>query len=117
MRKWVLLGGAIIAEVAGTVTLRATVDQPGWVPVVVVAYAAAFTLIGLTLRAGMQIGVVYGIWGATGVALVAVLAMVIFDETLSIGALAGIAVIIAGVVLVETGSHPRSTQTDTQVRA
>lgn len=105
MKKWMLLAGAIVAEVAGTLTLRATVDHPGWIPAVVVSYAVAFTLLGLTLRAGMKIGAVYGIWGATGVALVAALGTVLFGETLSITAIIGIAVIIIGVVLVETGSH------------
>lgn len=103
MKRWMLLAGAIIAEVFGTLTLRATVDHPGWIPGVVVSYALAFTLLGLTLRAGMKIGAVYGIWAATGVALVAALGVVIFGETLSTTAIVGIAVIIVGVVLVETG--------------
>lgn len=99
------MAGAIVAEVAGTLALRAAVDHPGWVPVVVTSYVVAFTLIGLTLRAGMRIGAVYGIWGATGVALVALLGMVIFGETLSPPVMIGILIIIVGVVLVETGSH------------
>lgn len=105
MTTWLLLTGAIIAEVAGTLMLRATVDHPGWIPGVVLSYIMAFTLIGLTLRAGMPVGVVYGIWGAVGVALVALLGMGIFGEALSPLALAGIGTIIAGVALVETGSH------------
>lgn len=106
MRNWLLLAGAILAEVAGTLTLRATVEHPAWTPAVVVSYVLAFLLLGLTLRTGMPVGVVYGIWGASGVALVALLGTVLFDEMLSVGALIGIAVIIAGVALVETGSRP-----------
>ncbi len=106
MTKWLLLSAAIAAEVAGTLTLRATVDNPGWLPVVIISYVAAFTLIGLTLRAGMPVGAVYGIWGASGVALVAALGVLLFQETLSLGGAAGIAVIIAGVILIETGSRP-----------
>lgn len=106
MRKWFLLGGAIVAEVAGTLTLRATVDDPAWIPAVVIAYVTAFTLLGLVLRAGMKIGVAYGIWGAVGVALVAFFGMVVFGELLSATALVGIGIVIAGVVLLETGSHP-----------
>jgi small multidrug resistance pump len=106
MKKWFLLGGAIVAEVAGTLTLRATVDHPAWVPVVVAAYAMAFVLLGFTLRAGMKIGAAYGIWGATGVALVALFGIVVFGERLGATALIGIGVIVAGVILIETGSHP-----------
>lgn len=110
MTRWLLLGGAILAEVTGTMSLRAAVEQPIWIPVVIVAYLVAFTLLGLVLRAGVPIGIAYGIWGAAGVALTAVLGMAIFDEMLSGTAIAGIGLIIVGVVLVETGS-PRAPTT------
>ncbi|MPV36298.1 DMT family transporter [Georgenia subflava] len=105
MRKWLLLAGAIVSEVIGTMSLRAVIDNPAWLPLVVVAYLAAFTLLGLTLRTGMALGVAYGIWGACGVALTAVLGALIFGEYLSVTAVVGIAVIIVGVIVVETGAH------------
>lgn len=108
MKGWFSLGGAIAAEVVGTLTLRATVDNPLWVPLVVVSYVAAFSLLALALRSGMSIGVVYGIWGATGVALVALLATAIFGEALTTPILAGIVLIIAGVTLIETGSRRKT---------
>lgn len=111
------LAAAIVAEVAGTLALRATVDHPAWMPVVVVSYATAFTLMGFALRAGMRIGAVYGIWGATGVALVAVLGMFVFGETLSITAVIGIGIIIAGVALVETGSHQKPAEANREAAA
>ncbi|WP_293699137.1 multidrug efflux SMR transporter [uncultured Agrococcus sp.] len=114
MSRWLLLTGAILAEVVGTLALRASTDHPLWIFLVVFAYIAAFALLGLTLRTGMNIGVAYGIWGATGVALVAVFAMGIFGEALSVGDVIGITVIVAGVALIESGSHPRR-QDRTQV--
>lgn len=105
MKKWMLLGGAIAAEVLGTMSLRATVDHAAWLPVVVIGYLAAFYLLGLTLRTGVPIGVVYGIWGASGVALTALLGAMLFAELLSVSAVAGITLIIIGVILVETGSR------------
>lgn len=105
-RKWVLLTGAVVAEVAGTLALRATIDWPALAAVVIVAYATAYYLLALALRAGMPIGAAYGIWGALGVALVTLLGTVVFGESLSAVALLGIGVIIAGVALVETGSRP-----------
>lgn len=53
----------------------------------------------------MAIGVAYGIWGAVGVALTAVLGAVVFGETLSLTSAVGIGVIIVGVLVVETGGH------------
>lgn len=104
---WMLLSGAILAEVTGTMALRAAVDSPAWMALVPVAYLVAFALLGLVLRAGLAIGVAYGIWGAAGVSLTAVLGAVLFDELLGLPAIVGIGLIIVGVVLVESGSrHP-----------
>ncbi|MFA7478018.1 MAG: SMR family transporter [Acidimicrobiia bacterium] len=104
LSKWLMLVGAIAADVAGTLILRASVDQVAWLPAVVVLYATTFAMIGLTLRSGANLGVVYGIWGAAGVAFVALLAVPLFNERLSSAALAGIVVIIVGVVLVQSGA-------------
>ncbi|RLV55688.1 QacE family quaternary ammonium compound efflux SMR transporter [Aeromicrobium phragmitis] len=105
MRAWLLLGGAIAAEVAGTMALRASIDHQAWIALVVAGYVTAFALLALVLREKLPIGVAYGIWGASGVALTALLGAVIFDELLSPLAVAGIVLIIVGVVLVETGSR------------
>jgi small multidrug resistance pump len=106
MRTWLLLAGAIVCEVAGTMSLRAAVDHPAWVAAVAVGYAGAFALLAAVLRRGMPIGVAYGVWGAVGVALTAVLGAVLFAETLSAAAIAGIVAIMIGVALIEAGSHP-----------
>lgn len=116
-RKWALLAGAIAAEVAGTLTLKASLDHPGWIPAVVVFYVLAFALLGLTQRLGMPIGAVYGVWAACGVSLVAILGMVLFGDALSIGAMIGIVVIIIGVVLVETGTPDTPAEADSEVTA
>ena len=107
VRRLLLLFGAIVAEVIGTLALRASVDHPGWIPAVVAFYAAAFFILGLTQRLGMPLGAVYATWAASGVTLVAVLGMVFFGDSLSIAAMIGIAVIIVGVILVETGTADR----------
>lgn len=106
MRRWAYLGGAIAFEVLGTLALRASVDHAGWIPVTALSYAIALFMLALTLRERMPIGVAYGIWSAVGVALIAVLGVVVFDERLSTARVVGLAVIVLGVVLVETGSRP-----------
>lgn len=105
MRRWVYLLGAITTEVCATLALRASQDDGGWLILVVAGYAAAFTMLTLTLRTGMAIGVTYGIWGATGTALTAVLAAPLFGDPFTWPIAAGIALVIAGVLLVEFGSH------------
>lgn len=105
VQKWLLLAGAIVTEVSGSLSLRAAVDNPAWYAVVVLGYVAAFAFLAAVLRRGMPLGVAYGIWGATGVALTAVLSTVLFAEPFTPLMTAGIALIIGGVLLVEIGSH------------
>ena len=103
MKKWLILGGAIVLEVAATLSLRGAIDNPWWAILAVAGYAGAFVALSLLLRLGAPIGVVYGIWAAAGVALTAVIASVIFGEPFTFLIGLGIAIVIAGVVLVETG--------------
>lgn len=101
-----LLAAAIVVEVAATLALRASQDESRWLILVVVGYATAFVLLTLVLRAGMAVGVAYGIWGASGTAATAVLAAGLFGDPFTWPIALGIGLIIAGVLFVELGSHP-----------
>jgi small multidrug resistance pump len=101
---WLLLAGAILCEVTGTLALRRAIDHPVFYAVVLVGYVAAFVLLTFTLKRGLGIGVTYGIWAACGVALTAVASKVLFAEPLTNLMLVGIGFIIVGVLLVETGA-------------
>ncbi|EXG80265.1 DMT family transporter [Cryptosporangium arvum] len=105
MNKWLLLGAAIASEVTATMALKAALDRPALYVVVATGYVASFVLLAAVLRRGMGLGVAYGIWGALGVVCTAVLSAVIYGEPLTLLMGLGIAVIIAGVLLVEIGSQ------------
>lgn len=105
MIKWALLGGAIATEVAATLSLRASQDHSAWLVLVVAGYVSAFVLLTMVLREGIPVGVAYGIWGALGTACTAVLAALLFDDPFTWPVVAGIGLIIAGVLLIEFGSH------------
>lgn len=102
---WLLLVAAILSEVAGSLSLKGALEHPGLYAVVVIGYLGAFTLLALVLRTGMALGVAYGIWGASGVALTALGSLVIFGEPITLVMGIGIAVIIAGVLCVELGAQ------------
>ena len=104
-RSGTLLTLAIATEVAATLALRASQDHAAWLAVVAVGYTAAFVLLTLVLRAGMPVGVAYGIWGASGTAATAVLASWAFGDAFTWPIALGIGLIIAGVLFVELGSH------------
>ena len=106
MRRWAPLAGAILTEVIGTLSLRAFQDQRWWIILVVAGYTASFFLLTRVLRAGLPVGVAYGIWGASGTAATAVVASIIFGDPFTLPIVAGIGLIIVGVLMVEFGSHP-----------
>ena len=107
---WLALGGAIVSEVSATLALRQALNHPGFYIVVGIGYALAFILLSLTLKAGMPLGVAYGLWGALGVALTAVLSMLVFGEPITVLVALGIALIMAGVLLVEVGAQRADAQ-------
>lgn len=102
---WLYLAGAILLEVTATLSIKAALSQPALYAVVVLGYAGAFTCLTLVLRRGMPLGVAYGIWAASGVALTAVLSSVIFDEPVTLLMSIGIALIMGGVLCVEIGAQ------------
>lgn len=110
MTKWFLLVGAIVCEVIATLSLKGALERPVFYVLVVAGYVSTFVFLAAVLRQGMALGVAYGIWGALGVALTAVLSALIFDEALTLTMGIGIAVIMAGVLVVEIGSQKAQRQ-------
>ena len=107
---WLVLAGAVLLEVTATLSIKAALEQPALYAVVVLGYAGAFTCLTLVLRRGMPLGVAYGIWAASGVALTAMLSSVIFHEPVTVLMGIGLALIMGGVLCVEIGAQKAHTQ-------
>lgn len=104
MNQWLLLGIAIVAEAAGSLCLKAATTEPLWFVAVTLAYAVAFSVFTRVLRSGMPLGVAYGIWAASGVVLSAIGARLVFGEDITPTMIAGMVIIVAGVLCVELGT-------------
>jgi small multidrug resistance pump len=102
---YVFLAGAIVSEVIATLSLRASegFSKPLYTAVVAVGYIVAFTALSFALERGLPLAVAYSIWAAAGVAAVAVLSVPLFGESLSAVQGLGLALVIGGVVALETG--------------
>jgi small multidrug resistance pump len=103
---WAFLMAAIVTELFGTLGLRAIANAPTWwgVALIVVAYSASFLCMAIALRQ-LNVGVVYAIWSAVGIAAVSVAGVLFFHEHLSVQAIIGMAVIVLGVaILIGSGS-------------
>lgn len=103
------LAAAIACEVAGTTFLARSEQFTKLVPSLLcgLLYAASFVLLAQALKA-VPLGIAYATWGGMGIVLTAVIAVVLFKQSLDGPAMAGIAMIVAGVVLVNGFSRSMS---------
>jgi small multidrug resistance pump len=104
---WLFLAGAILLEVVATTALKLSAGFSRLVPsiVVVVGYVLAFGMLSQALTRGMHLGVAYGVWAAAGVALVAIVGALFLGESMTWIQVAGIALVIAGVLALELGAR------------
>ncbi|MEV0409302.1 multidrug efflux SMR transporter [Streptomyces sp. NPDC050448] len=101
---YVLLAAAIAAEVAGTTAMKFSDGFTRLWPSLgtLVGYAVAFTLLAQTLKS-MSVGTAYAIWAGVGTAAIAAIGMVLMGEAATATKIAGIALIVGGVVLLNLG--------------
>lgn len=105
MQRALLLIAAILTEVGGSLALKAALDAPWLYAITVVGYVASFILLALVLKTGLPLGVTYGIWGATDVALTAIFSAMLFGEPFTPVMALGVLFVGVGVLLVEFGSR------------
>lgn len=108
---YLFLALAIVGEVVATTFLKFTSGERAvwWAyPIVGVGYTVAFAMLSLSLSRGVPLGIAYAIWAGVGVVLVAIISWLAFGESLTIMQLAGMALVVAGVALVELGARHES---------
>ncbi|EGJ10116.1 MULTISPECIES: multidrug efflux SMR transporter [Rubrivivax] len=100
MNAWLMLAGAIGAELAATTALKLSAGFTKLAPsaVVVVGYGLSFWLLGQVLKT-MEVGIVYAIWSGAGLAIIALIGIAFLGESVSAVKLAGLAAVLVGVVL------------------
>jgi small multidrug resistance pump len=106
---WLYLAIAIVSEVVATSALKSAEGFTRLAPslIVIAGYALAFYFLSLTLR-DIPVGVAYAVWSGAGIALVSVIAWVLYNQTLGAGELAGMGFIVFGVVMLNLfskGAH------------
>jgi len=105
MRPTLTLALAIAAEVTGTAALKASdgFTEPLPSAVVVVGYAGSFYLLGQTLEA-LPVGLVYATWAGLGIVATALVGVVVFEESVDLAAILGMALVVGGVVVLNVAS-------------
>ncbi|WP_211463138.1 DMT family transporter [Collimonas silvisoli] len=102
---WVYLLIAIVAEVIATSALKASAEFTRLLPsiVVVAGYLTAFYFLSLTLRT-LPVAIVYAMWSGIGIALIALVGWLVLKQSLDAAALAGIGLIVSGVLVLNVFS-------------
>lgn len=92
---------AVVFEVIATTALKQTEGFTRLTPslVSIVGYALAFYFLSLPLRT-MPVGIVYALWCGAGIIFITAIGWVWFKQSLDLPALAGMALIMAGVVVI-----------------
>ena len=105
MKHFLILLAAIACEVVATSALKQTGQFTRLVPslVTLAGYAAAFYLLSIVLRY-IPLGIAYAIWSGVGIVLIAVIGSTVFKQHLDWPAVLGLALIIAGVVVINVFS-------------
>lgn len=99
---YLFLAAAIVSEVIATSALKASEGFSKTVPsiLVVVGYGVAFWCLSQTLKA-IPVGVAYAIWSGAGIFLISAVGWIMFGQKLDAPALIGMALIVAGVVVLQ----------------
>ncbi|MBP9182126.1 MAG: QacE family quaternary ammonium compound efflux SMR transporter [Fuscovulum sp.] len=109
-KTYLFLLAAILAEIIATTALArsASFTRLGPSLITVAGYAVAFWCLSFPLRV-MPTGVVYAIWSGLGIVLITAVAWVWYGQKLDLPAVLGLALILAGVLVVNlfsrTGVH------------
>ncbi|MGR3362557.1 MAG: SMR family transporter [Maritimibacter harenae] len=106
MMPYLILFFAVVAETIGTTALQASqqFSRLGPSVIVVVAYAISFVLLGWALKF-LPVGIAYAIWSGLGIVLIAIIGFLVFGQKLDLPALAGMAMILAGILVIHLFSR------------
>jgi small multidrug resistance pump len=70
---------------------------------VIIGYMVAFYCLSLSLRT-IPLGIVYAVWSGSGVALISLIGWLVYGQVLDLAAVVGLAMIVAGVIVLNLGS-------------
>lgn len=97
---WILLAFAIVLEVAGTTNMKLSEGFSNLVPSVLVIFFYALSIIALTFAVNrLEVSVAYAVWSGMGTALVAMIGLWFFRESVTSVKVVALGLIIVGVVM------------------
>ena len=101
IKTYLFLIGAVFCEVAGTMLLPVSQNFTKLIPTLALSvfYLSAFYLLTFGVNK-LPIAIVYATWSGLGIFTIAILGYIFFKQTLAWQAVAGLFLIVIGVILV-----------------
>ena len=105
---WILLVVAIVLEVVGTTNMKLSEGFSKLVPSMLVLFFYALSIVALTFAVNrLDVSVAYAMWSGMGTALVAMIGIWFFQESLTTTKLVALGLIIVGVAMLHLTSESR----------
>lgn len=103
---WLFLIGSILTEVLGMIALRYSngFSQPVPTVLAIISILTSLWLISLSLKQ-LELGITYAIWAAASTAIVAIIGIGFYQESVSAFKITGLVFIVIGVVLLNLNTQ------------
>ena len=118
MFYWILLALAIVAEITGTLSMKWASVSDGSTGFILMLVMSTLSYIFLSFAVKkIALGVAYALWEGVGILLITLFSVMIFDETLTTMKIAGLTTLVAGIVLIKSGTRKPAKQQKEQTHA
>lgn len=105
MIYWIFLALAIVCEVIGTLSMKYASVSGGYIGMIVMWLMIATSYIFLAIAVKkVALGVAYALWEGIGIVIITTFSVLWFGESLSPLKLGGLAMLIAGITLIKSGT-------------
>lgn len=113
MRSWIYLIVAITAEVIGTASMKLAATSSPFIghAVMYVMICLSYFFLALAVKR-VPVGVAYALWEGIGIVLIALVSVLWLGESLGWAKAVGLAVMIAGILLVKAGTRSTSAKAE-----
>jgi spermidine export protein MdtJ len=106
MFYWILLLLAIVAEITGTLSMKWAATTGGHSGFILMLAMITLSYIFLSFAVKkIALGVAYALWEGIGILLITLFSVTLFDEPLSMMKIAGLTTLVAGIVLIKSGTR------------
>lgn len=98
---WLYMAGAIFCEIIATSALKSAEGFTRPVPtaLVLIGYGVAFYCLSVALKT-IPVGIAYAVWSGVGIVAISLIGLFWYRQTIDAAGLAGMALIVAGVIVI-----------------